>query len=442
MKKTNPEIQFEAAVHIVSTLNRHGFQAFFAGGWVRDYIMNNQKKGDVDIATNATPQTIARIFPQTIGVGEQFGVMIVVEEGIPFEVATFRSDVGIKDGRHPEQIVFTDPQTDALRRDFTINGMFFNPFTKEVIDYTGGREDIEKGIIRAIGHPAQRFSEDYLRMIRAVRFAARFDFAIEKDTYEALKQKSEKIKNVSPERIFAEMEKMLRQPHPDRALQLLHDTGLLKHFLPEAEDLWGIEQPPEFHPEGDVFTHTVVALDYMPENPSPPLAWSVLLHDIGKPPTMTISDRIRFNNHSHVGAQMSVSILKRLRAPNALVETVSSMVGNHMNFMNVPKMRLSTLKRFLSRPTIHDELELHRADCLASHGDLQNYYFLKTRLGELKAEQIKPRAFLSGKDLIDLGFRPGPLFGKILSDIYDLQLEDQVNTREEAIEAVRKRWKK
>ncbi|MFP4013275.1 MAG: CCA tRNA nucleotidyltransferase [Chitinispirillaceae bacterium] len=442
MKKKVPDIQFEAALHIVSTLVRHGFQAFFAGGWVRDYIMEKQNRGDVDIATNATPQTIARVFPQTIGVGEQFGVMIVVEEGIPFEVATFRSDVGIKDGRHPEQVVFTDPRTDALRRDFTINGMFFNPFTKEVIDYTGGRKDIERGIIRAIGNPAQRFSEDYLRMIRAVRFAARFDFKIEEDTYQALKLKAEKIKSVSPERIFAEMEKMLRQPHPDRALELLHDSGLLKQFLPEAEDLCGIEQPPEFHPEGDVFTHTVKALDFMPENPSQPLAWSVLLHDIGKPPTMTVSDRIRFNNHAHVGAQMSVNILKRLRAPNALVEAVSSMVGNHMNFVNVPKMRLSTLKRFLSRPTIHDELELHRADCLASHGDLQNYYFLKTRLGELKAEQIKPRAFLSGKDLIDLGFRPGPLFGKILSDIYDLQLEDQISTREEAVQAVQKRWMK
>ncbi|MFP4162424.1 MAG: CCA tRNA nucleotidyltransferase [Chitinispirillaceae bacterium] len=442
MKKPNPEIQFEAALHIVDNLNRHGFQAVFAGGWVRDYIMKTPNKGDVDIATNATPSAISNIFPQTVGVGEQFGVMIVVEEGIPFEVATFRSDVGIKDGRHPEQIVFSDLKTDALRRDFTINGMFFNPFTEEVIDYTGGQRDIERGVIRAIGEPARRFDEDYLRMMRAIRFGARFEFDIEEKTYEAVKIKAEQIKAVSPERIFAEMDKMLRQPNPDRALILLRDTGLLKQFLPEAEELSGIEQPPEFHPEGDVFTHTVNALKFMPENPSSALAWSVLLHDIGKPPTMTISDRIRFNNHSNIGAQMSERILRRFRAPNVLIETVSSMVANHMNFMNVPKMRLSTLKRFLSRHTIQEEMELHRADCLASHGELQNYYFLKTRLGELKAEQIKPRPFLSGKDLIDLGFHPGPLFGKILADVYDLQLEDQVNTRDEAIEAVKKRWKK
>jgi len=434
----DPQTQLTAAVHIVKTLTDRGFEAYFAGGWVRDFVMNSSQKSDIDIATNATPDSIRKIFGQTIGVGEQFGVMIVVKDAIPFEVATFRSDVGIKDGRHPERVVFTDAKNDALRRDFTINGMFFNPFTEEVIDYTEGQVDIQNKIIRAIGDPAQRFSEDYLRMLRAVRFAARFGYTIEENTFRAIKDNAVYIKDISVERIFAEMSKMLTGKNPDASLKLLHESTLLPQFLPEAENLCGIEQPPQFHPEGDVFVHTVKTLSFLPENPPAQLAWAAFLHDIGKPSVMTVSDRIRFNNHHRSGAIMSEALLKRLKAPNALIDAVSGMVDNHMNFMNVGKMRLSTLKKFLSRPTIRDELELHRADCLASHGDLQNYYFVKERLDEFKIEEIKPKAFISGKDLIELGLRPGPVFGKILSDIYDLQLEERVTTKEEALEEAKK----
>ncbi|MDR2729041.1 MAG: CCA tRNA nucleotidyltransferase [Chitinispirillales bacterium] len=429
----DPQTQLTAAVHIVKTLTTHGFEAYFAGGWVRDFVMNSSQKSDIDIATSATPDSIRKIFGQTIGVGEQFGVMIVVEAGIPFEVATFRSDVGIKNGRHPESVVFTNAKNDALRRDFTINGMFFNPFTEEVIDYTEGRSDVVKKVVRAIGDPVQRFSEDYLRMLRAVRFAARFGYTIEENTYSAIKDNAVYIKDISIERIFAEMSKMLLQKNPARSLELLHESSLLPQFLPEVENLCGIEQPPQFHPEGDVFIHTVKTLSFLTENPSAQLAWAALLHDIGKPPTMTVSGRIRFNNHHRVGALMAESLLRRLKAPNALIEAVSGMVDNHMNFMNVGKMRLSTLKKFLSRPTILDELELHRADCLASHGDLENYYFVKARLGEFRVEQIKPKALISGKDLIELGLKPGPPFGKILSEIYDLQLEEKITTKEEAL---------
>ncbi|MDR0306426.1 MAG: CCA tRNA nucleotidyltransferase [Chitinispirillales bacterium] len=434
----DPQTQLTAAVHIVKTLISRGFEAFFAGGWVRDFVMNSSQKSDIDIATNATPEAIRQIFGQTIGVGEQFGVMIVVESGIPFEVATFRSDIGIKDGRHPEQVVFTDAKNDALRRDFTINGMFYNPFTEEIIDYTEGQRDIREKVIRAIGDPNQRFSEDYLRMLRAIRFAARFGYEIEEQTFSAVKNNNTHIKEISVERIFTEMSKMLIQKNPGLSIELLHESGLLAQILPEVENLRGIEQPPQFHPEGDVFTHTVKALSLLPAKPSPALAWAALLHDIGKPPTMTVSDRIRFNNHHRAGAQMAEIILKRLKAPNALTDAVSGMVDNHMNFMNVSKMRLSTLKKFLSRPTILDELELHYADCLASHGDLENYYFLKARLGELKVDEIKPKALISGKDLIELGLKPGPVFGKILNDVYDLQLEDKITTREEAVEEAKK----
>jgi len=372
-----------------------------------------------------------------VGVGEQFGVMIVVENGIPFEVATFRTDVGAKDGRHPESVEYTSAENDALRRDFTINGMFYDPLTGEVIDYVDGRRGIADKVIKAIGAPAQRFSEDYLRMLRAVRFAARFGFDIEEQTFEAIRDNARHINIISAERVFAEMGKMLTGPNPDRSVTLLHDTGLLKHILPEVESLCGVEQPPQFHPEGDVFIHTVKTLRFLPENPPPALGWAMLLHDIGKPPTMTVTDRIRFNNHHHAGALMAEAALKRLKAPNALTEAVVSMVENHMNFMNVKKMRLSTLKKFLSRETIRDELELHRADCLSSHGDITNYDFVKEQLEHFKAEQIKPAPFITGKDLIAMGLKPGPVFGKILGDVYDLQLEDKITTREEALLAAR-----
>jgi poly(A) polymerase len=281
--------------------------------------------------------------------------------------------------------------------------------------------------------------EDYLRMLRAIRFAARFDFKIEDKTWRALCENAEKIKQISPERIFSEIDRMLCQKNPARSLQLLMDSGLLKEVLPEVAALAGVEQPPEFHPEGDVFVHTRMALEMMGDQPSSILAWSVLLHDVGKPSTFVVSDRIRFNGHDRVGATIAGSVLRRLKASNALIEAVDACIENHMNFMNVTRMRLSTLKKFLSRPTIIEELDLHRADCLASHGDVQNYNFIKEKLSLMAQEVIKPPPFISGRDLIQLGLKPGPLFGEILDEVYDLQLEEKINSKEDALEFVRER---
>ena len=428
------------ALKIIKKLVENGYEALYAGGYVRDMVMGNPNIGDIDIATNAKPEIILSLFPQTISVGEQFGVIIVVLEGIPFEVATFRSDIGISDGRHPSEVSFTDARSDALRRDFAINGMFFDPLTEKVIDYVSGLDDIKAGIVRAIGDPFQRFSEDYLRMLRAVRFSARFNFKIEKDTWEALRENAARIVSISAERIFSEIDKMLRQGRPENAFELLDQSGLLKEVLPEISALRDVPQPPDFHPEGDVFKHTIKALSLMKPDPSQVTAWSVLLHDTGKPATLTFQDRIRFNNHDRVGAVLSKDILKRLRASNHLVESVGACVDNHMNFMNVTRMRLSTLKKLLSRPTIEDELELHRVDCLASHGNLENYYFVKSRLETFEKEQIKPAPLISGKDLIELGYKPGPLFGKILSEVYDLQLEENITTRKQALSHVLAGW--
>lgn len=427
----------KAALFIVRELQRNGFEALFAGGIVRDMVMEIKEIGDIDIATNATPESIAKLFPHTIKVGEQFGVMVVVQKGIPFEVATFRSDIGIADGRHPAGVVYTDAKNDALRRDFTINGLFLDPTTQNIIDYVSGIDDIHRKVVRAIGEPELRFKEDYLRMLRAIRFAARFSFQIESETWNAIKRHSGLIVQISPERIFAELDKILRQPNPDIALELLKDSGLLKHILPEVNDLVGVEQPVEFHPEGDVFTHTKIALKLMQPNPSSILAWSVLLHDIGKPSTMTISDRIRFNNHDRVGAVMSRELLKRLHASNALIKGVEACIENHMNFKNVRSMRLSTLKKFLSRDTILQELELHRVDCLASHGIVDNYDFLLERYSSIAAETLKPSPIIKGNDLLELGLKPGPMFGEILSEVYDLQLEEKIHKREDALAVVR-----
>ena len=398
---------------------------------MRDLLLRETEPGDIDIATDATPQTITGLFRQVIGVGEQFGVMVVVLDGMPFEVATFRSDTGATDGRHPDAVVFTDAATDARRRDFTINGMFYDPFDGTILDYVGGRADLEARLVRAIGEPRERFAEDYLRLLRAIRFASRLGFTIDDATWNALTGCADGIAKVSAERIFLELDKMLTDPHPDRAVNLLHRSGLLKRVLPEVSALDGVNQPPQFHPEGDVLTHTVLALSHLTA-PSSRLAWSALLHDIGKPATLEVSDRIRFNNHHRAGALMSERVFKRLRAPGQLAEEVFACIDNHMNFMNVEKMRLSTLKRFLARPTIRDEIELHRVDCLASHGDLGNVVFLNGKLEELAVEQIRPQPLISGRHLIALGLKPGPLFGRILRRVYDLQLEETLATADQA----------
>jgi poly(A) polymerase len=432
-----------AALYIIKRLTGGGFIAMYAGGYVRDMALGVgvADRGDIDIATSATPQQVCGLFSSVVGVGEHFGVMIVVVDGMPFEVATFRKDLGAPgDGRHPAEVAFTGVEEDAHRRDFTINGMFFDPLTDTIIDYVNGRRDLERGIVRAIGDPGRRFSEDYLRLIRAIRFAARFGFEIEPLTWTALRKNAGGIKKISAERIFQEMEKILLGPHPDRALSLLHESSLLSIVFPEIERCVGVAQPEKFHPEGDVFTHTVKALSLL-DKPTNTAAWSALLHDIGKPATMTLAeDRIRFSNHDMTGAHMARDLLGRLKAPSQLIESVYSVIANHMNFMNVRKMRLSTLKKFLARPTLEDEMELHRVDCLASHGDVSNYDFIRTKQKDLPAGEIKPAALIGGRDLIMLGMTPGPAFGKILEEAYDLQLEEKLLTRENAVEWVKKKY--
>lgn len=439
MTETDHQRRNEAALAVLKRLRALGFEALYAGGYVRDMLLGLEEPGDTDIATNATPATILKAFKRVVRVGEQFGVMIVVESGIPFEVATFRSDVGASDGRHPDSVVFSNARTDALRRDFTINGMFFDPLSNEVHDYVGGQRDLQARVIRTIGDPHLRFSEDYLRLLRCIRFAARFAFSIDPQTWAAVQDHAANIRHIAAERIFAELDKMLLHGSRERAFDLLHESGLLGHVLPAVEMMVGVPQPPQFHPEGDVYTHTLKALSLLVA-PSRCLAWSTLLHDVGKPRTISEADRIRFHNHHRVGARMARSILRELRAPRDLIDCVSEAVDNHMNFMNVRKMRVSTLKRFLSRPTIEDELELHRVDCLASHGDTSNYTFLKERLGTFATEQLKPQPFVSGRDLIAMGLAPGPLFGRILREVYDEQLEDRVQSREEALARVRERY--
>jgi tRNA nucleotidyltransferase/poly(A) polymerase len=441
MNDTLAKNKQQAALQVVSHLVKNGFTALFAGGCVRDRILFGESCGDIDIATNATPQTVSELFAHTIGVGAQFGVVIVVQGGFPFEVATFRSDVGVGDGRHPGRVVFTDARQDALRRDFTINGMFYDPLSNTVADYVEGRRDLESGVIRAIGDPCERFREDYLRLLRAIRFAARFSFIIHEQTWAAIKDAAASITQISSERIFGELDRMIRQPHPDCALTLLAESGLLKAVLPELHANIGVEQPPEFHPEGDVFTHTVKALGLMARDPSSTLAWSVLLHDIGKKSTMRRLDRLRFNGHDQVGAHMAKGVLKRLHASGDLIESVGACIENHMHFMNVTSMRLATLKRLLSRPTILDEIELHRVDCLASHGNVDNVTFIEKRLEGFARERIKPSPLLRGSDLIRLGMTPGPLFSTILREVYDLQLDEKITTRDEAIEVVKNRWR-
>jgi poly(A) polymerase len=431
----------ETAVSIVKKLRDHGYESYFAGGCVRDKYMNIEPK-DYDIATRAEPHEVAAIFTHTLSVGAHFGVMIVLKGQTQYEVATFRSDHGYSDGRHPDEVRFTTAEEDARRRDFTLNGMLYDPLSGKLVDFVHGCEDIHARIIRAIGDPDTRFSEDYLRMVRAVRFSARFGFSIEPRTLAAITLHASSIVKVSPERIHDELTKILTGPRAGTALRLLHECGLLVHLLKEVADMVGVKQPEAFHPEGSVFNHVCLMLDML-ESPSEVLAWSVLLHDVGKPATFyEAKDRIRFHNHNRVGALISVSIAKRLRFSNDLADAVEACVDNHMNFMNVVKMRPSTLKRLLRRPTFIDELELHRLDCLASHGDISNWEFLKEKTLTLKAEEIRPVPLINGKDLIALGYKPGPLFKKILHDVESLQLEDAFSDKQAALEWVQNNFER
>ena len=442
------------AIHVVRELRRHGFQAYFAGGCVRDMLLGLEPT-DYDVTTNAIPNEVMRIFPETYAVGAQFGVVLVPvpkdsgreiitpEHAHIIEVATFRSDGVYSDGRHPDHVLYSkSPEEDVQRRDFTINGLLMDPLDGDrVLDFVGGRADLEAGIIRAIADPVRRLHEDKLRMLRGVRFAARFGYAIDPPTFAAIKEFAPQIHQVSRERVRDELTKMLTEGHARQAFELLDSTGLLKEVLPEVDRMHGVEQPPQYHPEGDVWIHTLMLLEKLPPNCSRTLAWGALLHDVGKPPTFRVApDRIRFDGHVEVGVRMAHEICQRLHFSNDDTEQIEALVANHMRFTDVEKMKASTLKRFLRLPKFDEHMELHRIDCLSSHGDLSLYDFVSEKVRTTPPEQIRPAALLSGADLIELGYKPGPSFKEILLAMEDAQLEGRLQSREEALDLVQKEF--
>jgi poly(A) polymerase len=455
------------ATNIVRTLRERGHQAYFAGGCVRDLLLRRES-ADYDVATDATPQQVMQIFPRTLAVGEQFGVVLV-----PFsrpeasltgedsclskdagsrrstgavEVATFRSDVGYSDGRHPDEVRFTnDPREDVQRRDFTINGMMLDPLVVDpangVLDFVGGRDDLKAGIVRAIGDPERRFTEDKLRMLRGVRFAARFDYKVDPATFSAMQHFAPQIGQVSHERVRDELTKMLTEGRAQRAFQLLDQSGLLREVLPEISKMKGVEQPPQYHPEGDVFVHTLLLLDKLPAGSSKTLAWGALLHDVGKPPTFRVApDRIRFDGHVDIGVKMAAEICRRLRFSNDETDQILALVDNHMRFGDVLRMKQSTLKRFLRLPDFDEHMELHRLDCLSSHGMLDAYDYVREQLRSTPAEAMRPEPLITGRDLIAAGYEPGPRFKEILAAVEDGQLESRLTSREAAMEYVRREF--
>ena len=423
-----------APLEVLRILRENGHEALLVGGCVRDLLLGRKPK-DWDVATDALPDRIEALFPKTVAVGKAFGIIAVVcDDGSTVEVATYRADSPYADGRHPSTVAFTNAREDALRRDFTVNALFLDPATGDIRDYIGGRADLDARVIRAIGDPETRFKEDHLRLLRAVRFAVVLGFSIEPATFAAIQKLAPQIHRISAERIRDELFRLLTEaPQAGQALQLLRDAGLLKEILPEVEALVGVEQPPEFHPEGDVFTHTKLMLDAMPPNPSLRLALAVLLHDVGKPPTAnfaTLPDgtqRWRFENHAPVGADMARAILERLRAPNALVDDVCAIVAGHMRIADADKMRPPKLRRLIGAPTFADELELHRLDCASSHAILDVYDFLKAKQAEFAAEPVLPPPLVTGRDLIALGHAPSPQFAQLLRDAYDRQLEGETD---------------
>jgi poly(A) polymerase len=476
----------QQAAEIVRALRERGHQAYFVGGCVRDLLLGREP-ADYDVATDATPRQVMQIFPQTFAVGEQFGVVLVPfkadttkdtkeHEGdepartdsfegrvVPgamggsgkqrylflppslrksVEVATFRSDVGYSDGRHPDEVRFTkDPSEDVQRRDFTINGMMQDPATNGVLDFVGGREDLKAGIVRAIGDPERRFAEDKLRMLRAVRFAARFDYRIDPATLAAINRMAAHINQVSCERVREELTKMLTEGQARRAFELLDTTGLLPEVLPEIANMKGVEQSPQYHPEGDVFVHTLLLLEKLPSGCSKTLAWGALLHDVGKPPTYRRApDRIRFDGHVDVGVKMAAEICRRLRFSNHETDQILALVDNHMRFADVQRMKQSTLKKFLRLPAFEEHLELHRLDCLSSHRQLDSYEYSREQLRSLPPEAIRPTPLITGRDLIEAGYKPGPRFKEILTAIEDAQLEGRLTSREAAMEYVRREF--
>jgi putative nucleotidyltransferase with HDIG domain len=417
---------------IIERLRRDGHTAYLVGGCVRDLLLGRAPK-DFDVATSARPGELLRLFPRADQVGAHFGVVLVHEGGEHVEVATFRSDLGYADGRHPVAVEFeTDPRQDALRRDFTINALLMDPASGEILDFVGGRADLEARVIRAIGEPEARFREDHLRLLRAVRFAARLGFEIESKTFAAMRQLAASIRSVAAERVRDEIARILTEGGARRGFELLDASGLLAEVLPEIAAMKGVAQPPEFHPEGDVWTHTLIMLEGLRE-PSLTLALGVLLHDVGKPGTFRVAERIRFDGHVEKGIEVAHALLTRLRFPNDVIAGAEALIANHMKFMETPRMRESTLKRFMRLPDFEEHMALHRLDCLSSHGHLDNYEFVRRKQAEVPPEDLKPAPLVTGKDLIAAGFRPGPAFGVVLSEIEDAQLEGRISTTEEAL---------
>jgi len=431
-------IRHPEAEAIVLRLTEAGHQAVYAGGCVRDALLGRPFP-DVDIATSATPDQVQAIFPKASDPqGKAFGVIRLRQGDQIFEIATFRVDGPYLDGRRPSSVTFTTAEEDAKRRDFTVNGMFFHPLQNQVLDFVRGRHDLDAKVIRAIGDPAARFQEDRLRLFRAIRFAVQLGFAIEPGTWEALVRLAPESKNLAPERVRDELVKIFTSPDPARGLDLLHDSGLVAIWLPELLEMRGCAQSPEHHPEGDVWVHTRLLLTHL-KHPSPVLALSALLHDVGKPRTSRTepSGRIRFFGHEGVGARMAEEILRRLRFSNEQIEAVVACIANHMAFKDAPQMRVSTLKRLLARPTFAEELELHRVDCTASHGELDIHRFLLAKQTEFSKEEIKPKPWVTGHDLETLGMRPGPSMGKLLHQLMDEQLEGKFLDREAALARAR-----
>ena len=432
----------EFADSVCTRLREAGYQAYLVGGCVRDILLEREP-ADYDVATDATPEQVGGLFEETLEVGAKFGVMIVLEdrreaEAAQVEVATFRSDNAYTDGRHPDGVTFSKtPEEDVARRDFTINALLLDPETNEVLDFVGGRADLKAGLIRAIGEPERRFSEDKLRMLRAVRFAARFGYAIELQTFEAIQRLAPQIHQVSLERIREELTKILTEGAARRGFELLDATGLLQQVLPEIAKTKGVQQPPQYHPEGDVWTHTLIMLGMLERGAPAPLAWGVLLHDVGKPPTFTPPDgpkgRIRFDGHAEVGTRMAEDIAERLRFSNEDTEQIAALVANHMRFKDVQSMKPATLKRFARLERFDEHMELHKYDCLSSHRNLDNYELMRKFLAETPPEEVAPPRLLTGADLLGMGFPPGPRFKEILNAVEDAQLNGSLVDKEAAV---------
>jgi poly(A) polymerase len=436
----------ELATDICSKLHAAGFQAYLVGGCVRDLLLGREPE-DYDVATDAHPARVQELFASSVDVGARFGVILVLANSTQVEVATFRSDLGYSDGRHPDRVEYSNsPEEDVRRRDFTINGLMMNVETQQVLDFVGGREDLREGIIRAIGTPEVRFREDRLRMARAVRFAARFGYAIEPGTFAAIVAAAPHITAVSAERLRDEITKLLTEGAARRAFELLDESSLLNACLPEIAAMKGVAQPPEFHPEGDVWIHTLLMLEQMPPRAPATLAWAVLLHDVGKPPTFRSAqetgDRIRFDGHAELGARMASAICRRLRFSSDNIEQIEALVANHLRFKDVFQMRPATLKRFVTLPRFEEEhLPLHRLDCLASHGNLDAYEFVQRFLRETPPEEVRPPRLVTGEDLKAMGFRPGPLFKEILHAVEEGQLEGRLIRREDALDFVKRQYR-